>query len=471
MNQDNATLLHVDQLAISDARGRLAGPFSFSLAAGRALTLIGESGAGKSLLTHAILGTLPRGLRAAGRLTLDARTFDAMDGPARRASWGRRLALLPQEAALALDPTMRVGRQLAETHALVGGKRWTDAWRQTADDLDALGMPHATGQWPATLSGGMAQRVALAITRAGRAPVLIVDEPTKGLDPHWRDAIVAQLQAALREGCAVLAITHDVEVARALGGDIAVLRQGVVVEHGPAEALLREPGHPFTRALLAAAPHAWPARPAAVAGDDVLQASGLSKRLGHRQLFQHIDLALRAGERLAVTGPSGSGKSTLGNVLLGLMPADAGSVRRPARVTPVRFQKLYQDPASAFAPARAIGHALHDLCARHRVTPARIAPLMQRMGLHPDLLARLPHAVSGGELQRFALVRALLLDPVFLFADEPTSRLDPLTQREVIDILVEATAERACALMLVTHDRALAHNVAARHIEFGGGPH
>lgn len=461
-------LLRVDALTVGSATGPRIGPFSFNLVAGRALTLIGESGAGKSLLAHAILGTLPRGLRADGRITLGERQFAAMDVRARRAHWGRRLALLPQEPALALDPTMRLGRQLAETHALVGGQSWRAAWQQSAHDLAALGMPQAGGAWPGTLSGGMAQRAALAITRAGRAPVLIVDEPTKGLDPHWRDAVIAQLQAALREGCAVLAITHDLAVARALGGDVAVLRDGQIVEQGPAADLLHAPRHPYTGTLLAAAPDAWPARPHPATGDTVLRASGLAKQLGGRPLFRQIDLTLRAGERLAVTGPSGSGKSTLGNVLLGLLPADAGTVRRAPQLARERFQKLYQDPASAFAPARTMGRALHDLCARHRMPPSRIAPLMARMHLRPALLERRPTAMSGGELQRFALLRALLVDPVFLFADEPTSRLDPLTQREVIDLMVEATAERGCALMLVTHDAALARNVAARQVAIGG---
>lgn len=465
--QDTAPLLRVEQLDVTGPEGRIVGPISLALPPGRALTLLGESGAGKSLLAQAIVGTLPRGLRAGGRVMLGDDTFDAMDVRARRARWGRQIALLPQEPGQALDPTMRVGRQLAETHALVGGLPWRDAWDRTRHELGALGVAHAMRAWPAMLSGGMAQRVALSIARAGQAPVLIVDEPTKGLDHGWRDAIVAHLREALRAGCAVLTITHDIDVARALGGDVAVMRNGVVVEHAAADEVLAHPRHPYTRTLLAADPQAWPRHPAATTGDEVLRAAGLGKHFGAQTLFRGLDLTLRAGERIAVTGPSGSGKSTLGNVLLGLMPADAGTVARPPHLADIHYQKLYQDPVSAFAPRRAIGRALADLCQRHRLDPARIVPLMQRLRLPPVLLERLPGAVSGGELQRFALLRALLLDPVFLFADEPTSRLDPVTQRGVIDLIVEATAERECALMLVTHDPAIASRVADRCVEIG----
>ncbi|RZT30869.1 ABC transporter ATP-binding protein [Cupriavidus agavae] len=464
----NLPLLQIDGLEVHAAEGRLVGPVSLTLHAGQALTLLGESGAGKSLLAQAILGTLPHGLRATGRIVLGDEASDAGDTHARRRHWGRALSLLPQEPSLALDPTMRVGDQLAETHMLVGGKPRDAARQQTRHDLARLGLAHVEAAWPATLSGGMAQRLALAITRAGQAPVLIVDEPTKGLDPHWRDAIVAHLQDAMRQGCAVLTITHDIAVARALGGEAAVLRDGAIVEQTRAGTLLQQPQHAYTRTLIGADPENWPRKPAATRGAEVIRASGLAKRFGTQSLFRQFDLALHAGERVAVTGPSGSGKSTLGNVLLGLVRADAGRIDQPAHLARVRYQKLYQDPAAAFAPRRPLGLALEDLCRRHGLDRARIDPLMQRMRLRPALLARVPGAVSGGELQRFALLRALLLDPVFLFADEPTSRLDPVTQKDVVDLIVDVTAERGCALMLVTHDRALGEAIADRHIAFGG---
>ncbi|WP_342052708.1 MULTISPECIES: ABC transporter ATP-binding protein [unclassified Cupriavidus] len=461
-------LLEVEALHVEGANGRLLAPVSFALHAGRALTLLGESGSGKSVLAHAIMGTLPRGLRAHGRLVLGGRAFDAADGASRRACWGHEIALLPQEPWGALDPTMRVGSQLSETHALVAGKSRAEAWSRTLDDLRTLGIGDAAMAWPITLSGGMAQRAAFAITRAGGAPVLIVDEPTKGLDHACRDEIVARLRQALDAGCTVLTITHDIAVARALGGDVAVMLGGDIVERGEARTVLAQPAHAYTRALIAADPEAWTAHAVAEPGEEILGATRLGKRFGQRALFRHLDLTLHAGDRVAVTGPSGSGKSTLGNVLLGLHAADEGTVRRHTAIDRVRYQKLYQEPTSAFAPRRSIGQALADLCKLHRLDGARIAPLMRQMRLPDALLVRLPGEVSGGELQRFALLRALLLDPVFLFADEPTSRLDPITQKEVIDILIGMTRERGCALMLVTHDPFIAASVAMRRVEMRG---
>ncbi len=459
-------LLGVRELSVASADGVLLQPVSFELQAGRALTLLGETGSGKSLLAHAVMGSLPSGLRASGRLAGHGWQCEADDMRVRRPLWGRELALLPQEPWFALDPLMRVDAQLAETYRLVAQESRRSAAHHAAQALRAVGLGHAARAWPTALSGGMAQRAAFAITRAGDAPILIVDEPTKGLDRIWRDDLVARLRAALEQGCAVLTITHDIGVARALGGDTMVMLDGRVVERGQTHAVLSAPSHDYTRALIAAEPAAWPRRAIPAPGGEVLHARALSKRFGNHVLFDGLDLTLHAGERVAVTGPSGSGKSTLGNVLLGLAKADRGSVRRAGGIAPVRYQKLYQDPAGAFAPHIPLGRALHDLIALHRLERAPLRPWMERLGLSADLLTRLPGAVSGGELQRFALLRALLLRPAFLFADEPTSRLDPVTQRNTIDLIVEAAQESDCALMLVTHDPDLAANVAARTLAF-----
>ncbi len=168
-----------------------------------------------------------------------------------------------------------------------------------------------------------------------------------------------------------------------------------------------------------------------------------------------------------MTGPSGSGKSSLGDILLGLLKPDAGQVQRATGISIHRYQKLYQDPPAAF-PARAtLKQSLADLVALHRLEEVRIAPLMQRLRLAEHLLDRRPDQVSGGELQRFALLRVLLLDPVFLFADEPTSRLDLITQQETVELLVELARERGCALLLVSHDTALIEKTCDRTISIG----
>jgi peptide/nickel transport system ATP-binding protein len=176
-----------------------------------------------------------------------------------------------------------------------------------------------------------------------------------------------------------------------------------------------------------------------------------------------VDFTLRAGQILGISGPSGCGKSSLGNALLGLLPYQGMLWRNPS--TPkLGFQKLWQDPPAAFPARITLRLGLDDLMARHQIARARVAPLLDRLKLSPDLLDRLPSAVSGGELQRIALLRALLLDPVLLFADEPTSRLDPVTQAETIRLIASIAEERKMTIVLVSHDRALLATTSDRVI-------
>lgn len=458
------------QITVRSADGLIVRNVSLSLSPGRALTILGESGSGKSILAQAILGTLPADLLVEGDVEVLGTRTAASDVAARRPLWGRTLALLPQEPWLALDPTMRVEAQVAETYVYIRGLSWEAARAQARADLTARGLPGVARAYPHTLSGGMAQRVALAATRAGGAPILIVDEPTKGLDAMLRDNVIGELEAALAAGGTVLTITHDVHVARRLGGDIAIMLNGAIVESGPAVQILTAPRHDYTRALLAADPEAWPHRPGNGGGREVvLRARGLAKAYGPHRLFDAVDLDITAGSRIAITGPSGAGKSTLGNVLLGLRPTDRGTVERGPGVTPVGLQKLYQDPAAAFPPACTVRVAMHDLIRRHGVTWDAAMALMVRLRLPPALLDRRPSEVSSGELQRFAVVRLLVLEPALIFADEPTSRLDPINQKETYDLLIEAADAAGTALLVVTHNPDIATAVSDSVLRLGPG--
>lgn len=444
-------------------------PVDFSLARGGRLTLLGETGSGKSLIAQAIMGTLPSGLVASGELAIEGQAYAVAEGATRRALWGRRLALLPQEPWHALDPTMASGAQVAESHRYLRGLGRRRAREAALGDLAGLGLAGAEGRLPGELSGGMAQRVAFAAASAGGAPLVIADEPTKGLDAPRRDAVVRLLAATPERGGALLTITHDIEVARRLGGEVILLRQGRVVERGPAERLLSAPRSDYAKRLLEAEPGRWPAPPPppASGGEPVVEARGLAKWRGGRALFRDLALSLRPGEIVGVVGPSGCGKSTLGDLLLGLTGTDAGEVRR-APGHRLAFQKLYQDPPAAFSPHWTLARLLEDLVRRHRLERAAIAPLMTRLGLNEGLLARRPGEISGGELQRFAILRVLLMEPRFLFADEPTSRLDPITQRDTLALLVELARERHCAVMLVSHDPALIARLCDRRLVLGG---
>lgn len=428
---------------------------------GTPFTILGETGSGKSLLAQTIMGTLPREIAAQGSISIAGKEFDAADIRARRPLWGREIAMLPQEPWLSLDPTMRIEGQVEEGfHHVAGIKK--GAFSAALRLLARLGLSGAERKFPFALSGGMAQRAAFAATRAGGASILIVDEPTKGLDATLRDALVAMLLQARDEGATLLTITHDLAVARALGGRIAVMLNGEIIEEGPAEAVLTAPQHDYTKRLIAAEPSAWPRFPAAHRGEKIASATALSKGFGGRTLFSGLDLSLHAGERLVVTGPSGSGKSTLGNLLIGTIKPDSGSIQREGGAALFRFQKIYQDPPAAFAPRLTLRRALVDLVNLHALDWSEVERLMLRLGLASHLLDRLPGQVSGGELQRFALLRTLLLKPALLVADEPTSRLDPITQHETINLLVEVCTRDAIALLLVTHDPDIASKVATR---------
>lgn len=461
-------LLEVENATVSGGE-QLVDPVSFSLRAGQPFTLLGETGSGKSLLVQAVTGTLPEALKPGGTLRIAGKAHDLAARPASEL-WGHTLAILPQEPWLALDPTMIAEQQVAEGYRFIRGMRRAEAMQAARDDLRSLGVQHAARRLPQALSGGMAQRVAFAAARAGGANILVADEPTKGLDVERRDEVIALLMQEVQAGGGLLTVTHDIELARQIGGEVAVMLHGKIIERGPAEQVLNNPRHPYTRELIAADPQRWPPRRHQTPGErPVLETYNVGKSRGGRQLFGNVSLRIHAGEVIGLTGPSGCGKSSFGDILLGLLAADEGEVRRHDGLSAVKYQKIFQDPPSAFAPKVTLRQTLDDVVRLHRIDRARIAPLMAKLKLPLTLLDRLPGEVSGGELQRFALVRVLLLDPVFLFADEPTSRLDLLTQRQTIVLMVEVAAAQNCALMVVSHDEALINNISHRSFRFDQG--
>lgn len=436
--------------------------------AGRPLTIVGESGSGKSVLAHALMGTLPPELSAEGSMTIGQTGFDLADRSSRRRLWGRGMALLPQEPALALDPTMRVRGQVAE-----GAPGWRPrdpaALRLADQHLDRLGLAHSGAAYPHTLSGGMAQRVAFAAATIGGARILVVDEPSKGLDRYALDQLADLLAAHVAGGGILLTITHDLHLARRLGGDVLVMREAAVVESGPAERVLTTPGHAYTRQLLAAEPSRWTFgwmqnAAADPSGTPLVTARGICKSYGAEPLFEDLSLEIRPGERWALTGPSGVGKTTLGNALMRLTSVDDGSVLHGDATRGGRLQKLYQDPGLSFPRRVPLEVAMRDVMRRHRVPEGRVRSLLGEVGLRFEILRRRPDQVSGGELQRIAIVRGMLPRPVLIFADEATSRLDLATQATTMDSLMTEVAEHDCALLLVTHDHDLAAAVTQRQV-------
>jgi len=462
-----STVLEIDDLQVESPEAIVRG-VSLSIGSGENLTVLGESGSGKSIMAQAIMGTLPRDVHARGSIAVAGmRVLGAgTRSGAQSAAWGRAMAMLPQEPWLALDPTMRIGRQVAEVSHYLAGRPWTRARAEAARLLHEVGLAHATHRHVHQISGGMAQRAAIACVRCASPMLLIADEPTKGLDATLRDQVADLLRRELAAGKALMTITHDVELARRLGGRIVVMLEGRIVERGPADSILDHPAHAYSRELVAAAPGRWPpmALPRPVAAP-VVAAQGVAKGYGAEPLFSDVDLAISRGEIVSVVGPSGCGKTTLGNIVTGLLAPDRGRVVRQPGLRAHAFQKLYQDPPASFAPTRTIGRSLDDLVALHRLSATAVRQSMLELKLAPALLDRLPSQVSGGELQRLALLRILLLEPDFVFADEPTSRLDPLTQKLTIGLLIRQLAQRGGAMMLVTHDADIARSISHRVVD------
>lgn len=457
-----APMLAVKGLSVHAGGKALVRDVDLRVAAGECLVVMGESGSGKSLLAHAIMGDLAPGLVARGEVSVAGHRIDTLTQDERRAFWGKRIALLPQEPWLSLDPLMRVESQIAETHALVAGRDWANAKARAAKDLGRLGLAASARQLPFRLSGGMAQRVAIAATMAAEAGLLIADEPTKGLDADACAGVAASLRAQMEHGRAVVVVTHDIGLARALGGRIAVMRNADIIETGDTRDVLSAPREDYTKMFVAADPAKWPRPVAHTGGAPVLRGESLSAARGAKTLFEAVDVTLACGEIACVQGPSGGGKTTLGAVLLGLLPPQRGVVRRADGVEAWRYQKLYQDPVAAFAPYSSLRMALDDVVRLHGGEWAAVEAILARLSVPLDLLDRPPSQVSGGELQRVAIARALIVDPVFLFADEPTSRLDPPIQRATMELLRELAGERGLAMLLVTHDPDLAAAMSAR---------
>ncbi|EPO4991577.1 ABC transporter ATP-binding protein [Vibrio fluvialis] len=446
-----SVLLNVEQLSIQAGEQTLVEPLSFELHRGEAVTILGETGSGKSLMANAIIGTLPETLIMQGDVTLFGDAQRDLSHDARQQLWGKKLAVLPQEPWYALSPLMAVGEQVREVHEVVNGDP-AQAHTYTQAAFQGVELGDDMAKFPHQLSGGMAQRVAyLCATQAG-GELLIADEPTKGLDVSRRDQIIAQLLSHKQRG-AVLTITHDIEVAQQLGGEIIVMKKGVVQERGPAQQVLSAPQSDYAKALIAADPRFWPNASLPEIGQPVLHVENLSMHYGDRTLFEQLNFSIAQGEILGISGDSGCGKSTLADILVGLKRATGGTLRHTTPFATGDVLKLYQDPPSALPKSATLHTLLSDLCQRHTIDPTRIEPLMAKLKLSMQLLGRKVTQVSGGELQRFAILRALLMKPKLLIADEPTSRLDPVTAASTLQLMTTLTQEMGCALVLISHDK------------------
>jgi len=455
-------MLVVKNLSVKTLDGNIiVNPVSFELVAGEALTIVGETGSGKTLLAQAIANNLPEGLIAEGEIYLHDQAIHTLSADDRNALWGKTICVLPQEPTRSLDPTMHAIKQVKEGYQIVKGLNASDATAQASHDFESVKLPHATHKYPFELSGGMAQRVAFLASRSGGATFTVADEPTKGLDANRRDDIAKQLRSLIEKNEGVFTITHDIDVAHQLGGRVMIMRKGDVIEVGESQQVLSHPAHPYTQELIDADPRRWPKREAkSNKGPSIVNAKNLSKSRGGKALFSDVSLSLHPGQIIGVSGDSGCGKSTLGDMLLGLLPSDSGTIEWAHKHNEKhKAQKLFQDPTDVFSAHVPLRTSFNDLMKKYHIGQDKLTGLLAELRLDEGLIDRNPDQVSGGELQRLAIVRVMLLDPTFIFADEPTSRLDMLTQKAVIEALVNVVKHSDVAIMIVSHDKALLSSV------------
>jgi len=461
--------VEVTHLVVRDAangRPLLAVPH-LSVETGSTLVVLGRTGAGKSLLATAIAGEHRAGTVVTGGILVGGSSpVSARAGP----------FLVPQDGSAALDPTMRIGAQIAEAI------RWRG---RAGGDLLSLARaveltPDDLAKYPHELSGGMIQRTLIAMALAVDTPVIIVDEPTTGLDPVRSAAVVDLLRTLVRPDGALAVVSHDLVLARRLATHVAVIDDGAVAEHGPVERVLSAPQAEATRQLLAADPTRWTERAGGAAfANRRLALEGLSVSRSGTRLFADVDLDVHAGEVVGLCGPSGIGKTTLGDAALGLVPADEGTVRwqgvapstREGRLLRPRFLKLGQSPAASFPPRLSLGTVFQRLSpARHPLYKGLDGRrrLFERLSLDDAMLTRRPQELSGGELQRLALARAVLAHPLFLVCDEPSSQLDYVVQADVLDLVAEISREDGVAVLLISHDPSILRRYAHRSFRLAG---
>jgi len=451
---------------------------SLTLQPGETLALVGESGSGKSLTALGIAGLAPSAAQLSGSLRIDGVEMLGASERAWRARRGARIGMVFQEAMGSLNPSMRIGAQIAEAITAHRSLPKAEIACRVHDALTEVGLPDPHGKaaaFPHQLSGGQQQRVMIAMALAADPALLIADEPTTALDTTVQAQILALLAALqARRGLAMLFVSHDLAVVEGIAQRVAVMRHGKVVEAGPTAQVFAAPSHPYTAALLASRPsqarriNAVDRRSLPALEIDDLTVMFRPHRLGGAKLraVDGVTLSIAAGEALGLVGESGSGKSTLAKAVVGLVRPAKGFIRvfghdpaAPAdrKAMARAVQMVFQDAAGSLNPRLTIAQILAEPLAVHGLAPpaqrrAHARRLLEEVGLTATHLDRYPHQLSGGQRQRVAIARALAVDPKLLVCDEPVSALDMTVQAQVLDLLARIRRERGLALLFIGHD-------------------
>ncbi len=499
----NQPLLDVRGLTVDFGGAPVVSGIDFTIQPGEKLALVGESGSGKTVSALSLL-RLAQNANVGGQAIFNGQQDKGVDLLALserelRGVRGRDVAMIFQEPMTALNPLYTVGDQIAEVLQLKQGLTRAEAWKAAVARLAETGIPEPerrAGSFPHQLSGGQRQRAMIAMALACEPKLLLADEPTTALDVTLRAQILellATLQA--KNGMAVLLITHDLNLVRRFADRVAVMEKGVIVEQGAVGEILANPQHPYTQRLVDSkpvrdVPRADGSESILMQGYDVRVAYGVAKpgisgwfSRGEFVAVKGASFALRGGTTLGVMGESGSGKSTLALAALGLLPHQGAlqvdgqewkAVGRAGRQALRRtIQVVFQDPFSSLSPRMTVeelvgeGLLVHDPSLKEVERRQRVLAALDDVGLteerFPGLLGRYPHEFSGGQRQRLAIARALIVQPRLLVLDEPTSALDVTIQKQVLALLQKLQRDKGLAYLLITHDvdvvRAMAHDV------------
>lgn len=460
---------------------------SFTVEKGEIAGIVGESGSGKTTAMLAVMGLLGRDASVeCEKLALDGK----------RPVPGQSAAMVFQDSLSCLNPSVRIGRQIAETVKIRRKCSRSEAEQRAEELLDMVGIsdPHRRmRQYPSELSGGMRQRVVIAIALACEPDLIIADEPTTALDAAVQSQILLLLKRIVKEtGTSLLLVSHDLGVTAALCKTVYVLHEGTVVESGNAEEIFYAPRHGYTRALLTRAgkihqksAEAHGKEPVQeeerrAEGEPLVRAERITKEYGAGEGLHGLTLEIVQGETLALVGESGSGKTTFAKILSGVMEADGGALfyrgeclNRNLRKsgTGRKIQMVFQDPYSALNPCLTVGEALSEAARgpRRTETESRVEEMLEMAGMSGGDARRYPADFSGGQRQRIGIARALITEPELLICDEAAASLDAEAKEQILALLEEIKERRKISCLFISHDIGLVRRISDRVAVIYGG--
>jgi peptide/nickel transport system ATP-binding protein len=473
---------------------------SFDIASGEIIGIVGESGSGKTMTALASIGLLPDGATASGAVIFDGNNLLKHDEDELNALRGDDIGMVFQEPMTALNPVKTIGDQVAEGIIWHTKISKVEALKKAAQMLERVGLPPAQfplDRYPHELSGGQRQRVVIAIACALNPRLLIADEPTTALDVVLQAQILELLKGLVKErGMGLMLISHDLAVVASMADKIVILKNGKMVEAGPARQVLRDMREPYTRQLASASTYV-PIRSRRPEGAPLLRASNVTRdyalprktlfsKSGHFRAVDDVSFAINEGEMVALVGRSGCGKSTLARMILALHKPTSGKIElgginldtaseADLRAARRNMQIVFQDPYGSFNPRKTVEWLVSEPLSLLDAKPSRdearalARNVLSRVGLKDDVLDRYPHQFSGGQRQRIAIARALITNPKLIVADEPVSALDVSIRAQVLDVFAELNANLGLACLFITHDLHVARAITDRVLVMSAG--